>query len=192
MAVFLSLSAFSLPILSYSQASKSLVLASSQVSVERLASSEGIPAFPSYGISLMIVPSNALAVGVSATFADPTSEYDLVGSTVSQRLHLSSYRIVASVLLVSVSRIVDFSATGGLGFMTLRSEPRSISAGGFGTIVVSGQSEQFTTYSLGVRASTHLTSHISVFLSPELLLVSPVRVFSSGYLIGGGLAIGIL
>jgi hypothetical protein len=145
-----------------------------------------------FTLRVFVSPTDEITVGVAAGFAEPSSEYDLIGSTGSRQIHLSSYRFEASVRLVPVSKAIDLLATGAFGTLTLRSDPRYISAGGFGTITVPGQSEHFTTYSLGLRISARLTSHLSANLSPELFFVSPVKISSAGYSIGGGLSIGIL
>ena len=191
-ALVLAISTFSLPVISHSQPSKSLVMVSPGVFFERLESPQGILPFFGYGIDLMISPSEGIQVGASIGFGAPSSEYDLVGSTVSQDLQLSSYRAMVAVQLVSDAGPLNLSATGGIGMMILRSEQRSISAGGFGSIMIPGQSDHFTTYSFGLRASSRLYPRVSVYVSPELLFVSPVRISSTGYSIGGGLAIGIL
>jgi hypothetical protein len=188
----LAISTCSLPLISYSQSSKPLFLVSPGVFFQRLESPQGIMPFFGYGIDLIVFPSDEIQIGASVGFGSPSSEYDLVGSTVSQDLHLSSYQVLAAIQLVSAAGALGLSATGGVGIMTLRSEPHSISAGGFGSITVPSQSDHFTTYSVGLRASSRLSPRVSVYLSPGLLFVSPVRVSSTGYSIGGGMSIGIL
>jgi hypothetical protein len=176
---------------SSSQSSNSSLYVSPEVFFENTQRADGLQSHLGYGLSITVPTSDGIMVGIRAVFANPASEFDLVGANGIEQTRLSVYQALCAFRLFQLANVVDLSVLGRLGFMTISTKERLVSAGGFGSIKVPARSNQFATYSFGLNASKELGPHLSAFLSPQLVFLSPVRMSSIGYSIGGGLSVGI-
>ncbi|MBM2839704.1 MAG: hypothetical protein HW412_232 [Bacteroidetes bacterium] len=161
------------------------------VSLSNLGQAHGIGTHFAYGVSFLLAPSEQFRIGFSADISNPASSYDLIGTRASESIHVSILQVVLGYQITSTSSPINLSGIGSLGLISLSSEERLISAGGFGVIRVPGRSQQSAMISLGIIGSRELAPHLSVFVFPKVLSVSPMQMSSLGYSIGGGLSIGV-
>lgn len=161
------------------------------VSLSNLGQAHRIGTQFAYGVFILLAPSEQLRVGLSADISSPSSSYDLIGTRASESIHVSILQVVLGYQITSTSSPINLSGIGSLGLISLSSEERLISAGGFGVIRVPGRSQQSAIISLGIIGSRELVPHLSVFVFPKVLSVSPMQMSSLGYSIGGGLSIGV-
>jgi hypothetical protein len=153
--------------------------------------SEGLGPHLGYGLSIMVPTSNGVVVGIRAIFASPAYEFDLVGANGIEQMRLSVYQALCAVRFLQLANVFELSVFGSLGFMILSAKERLVSAGGFGSITVPARSDRSAIYSTGLTISKELAPRLSVFLSPQLVFVSPAQLSSIGYSIGGGMSVGI-
>jgi hypothetical protein len=152
---------------------------------------DGLDSHLGYGLSITVPTSDGILLGVRAVFANPASEFDLIGAQGIEQTRLSVYQALCSFRFFQLANVVDLSVVGRLGFMIISTNERLVPAGGLGSIKVPARSNRFAIYSSGVTASKELGTRLSAFLSPQIIFLSPVQMSSIGYSIGGGLSIGI-
>ena len=178
------------PITSTAQQAHSLQL-SAGVSFQDPSSQIGLQHFVGYGLTLLFSPSDRLAVGLSAEFAKPSIEYDVVGGTATEDLRLYSISFAFDFRAIDDTGIrLDLRTR--LGLTTVSSDDRTVSVGGFGFVTIPGQNDRNFAWHIGPVVSHEFISRLSLFVSPELVFVSPVQFNHAGYSVEGGLAIGIL
>lgn len=173
------------------QSSASSIYVSSEAFLENTRPADGLEPHPGYGFSIVVSTSDVITVGIRAAFANPTSEFDLIAANGNEPMRLSAYQAQCAFRFVQLSGAFDLSVFGRLGFMTVSTNERLVSAGGFGSIKVPARSDRFRTYSVGLTASRELVPHLSAFLSPEIMFFSPAQLSSIGYSIAGGMSIGL-
>ena len=179
------------PPTSYSQPDPSFVEFSVGASSDFLGSNQGLGNYASYAFSFVLSPIEKVRIGLGLHFANPLTQYDLVGQTDGEAANLFACSALLDYSVFRFGTRAELQATTSIGFVSLSIKEKWISAGGFGWLIVPGRYERSLISSFGLRFSSELISRASAFVSPKLLLVSPMGVSSVGYSIGGGLSIGI-
>jgi len=182
---------YCLPIISVSQPSSHLLQIAANVAYHSISGSYGLQPAMGLGLSFFVSPFQNLNLGVSAQVARPTATYDIIAGTGEERLQMSLYQICSSVQVADVFSItLDVDAR--LGVLVLSTNPREISAGGLGSITIPAKTDHELAFSLGPTVSKALTSRLRVFLSPAVFYTAPLHLNAAGYLMEGGLSLGIL
>jgi len=176
---------------SSAQSANPSIYVSPEASLGSLRPADGLEPHLGYGLSVMVPTSDAVMVGIRATFANPSFQFDLVGATGTEQTRMSVFQALFAFHFLRLANIADLSVLGSLGLVTFSAKERFVSAGGFGSIKILARTDQFAIYSLGLRASKELVPRLSAFLSPQMAFLSPVQLSSIGYSIGGGLSVGI-
>lgn len=186
----IAVAAWILPVSSVAQQAGSLQL-SAAVSFQNPSAQFGLAPYAGYELAFLFAPTSRLGVGLCAAFARPSTEYDVIGGTVTEDLRLRSVLFSFSFRAID-NGAIQLDLRTRLGLMTLSSNAQTVSAGGFGSITVPGQSDKRFICSTGPVISHELLSRLALFVSPELVLISPIQLNTAGYSIEGGLAFGIL
>ena len=189
--LFLAIFILATPFRSVAQGASPLLEVHPGLSIEHLGARYSIRTHIVYSLSASFLPSEKTRIGISASFGNPTSEYDLVGLAGIEEIHVSAFEVFVAYRIVKVFDAFDLSARGGVGLTILSTDERSVTVGAIGVVRVPGRSERAASYSVGLIASRELFPRVSAFVSPRVLLISPVQMSSLGYSIGGGLSLGI-
>ena len=153
--------------------------------------SKGITSQLGYEFSASFSPFHRLKLGITLGATNSYAEYDLIGKIEREKIRSSIYQMQALFRLLDVPNFIDIDVTSHLGVIVLSSDEHPISIGALGSITIPGRSEHLFAWSMGTVISKSLFSKTSLFLSPQIVFVSPLRLSSAGYSLAGGLSFGI-
>jgi hypothetical protein len=146
-----------------------------------------------YGVSLVYhSPLPQTAVFARIAFGKTDVEFDLVGSQDRIPVNTTSYQIGIHHQVLDVAGLFEIALSGSGGRISFSRPEKTISLGALGSTAISGKTETRTIYSVGALFSRSLSSRISVHLSPEAHIITPLSGKHGNYSISGGLAIGLL